>query len=98
MKLTGTHYPSLPSPLPVILRKTLTWTDLLAYFSTQSSLYAYHERFPEDKALGGAEGDQGNIAVRFWRSLKEAVRKGGGNCDDNVELEWPLALILVRRV
>ena len=34
---------------PIIMRKEMTWRDLLAYFRTWSSLHTFHERFPEDK-------------------------------------------------
>ncbi|EPQ49742.1 S-adenosyl-L-methionine-dependent methyltransferase, partial [Gloeophyllum trabeum ATCC 11539] len=39
---TGNHYPHLPSPLPVILRKTMTWQNLQEYLRTWSSLHTYH--------------------------------------------------------
>jgi trans-aconitate 3-methyltransferase len=92
---TGDHHPSLPSPRPVILRKTMTWTNLLAYFHTQSSLYAYQERFPQDR-----ERPDGDIAQRFCRSLKEGVSNAGGQigAEDQIEVEWPMAVILARRI
>ncbi|CAL1711001.1 unnamed protein product [Somion occarium] len=89
----GDHHPTLPSPRPVVLRKNMTWNDLLEYLRTFSSLHTFHERYPED--LKNPDGD---IAVRFWGSLKELVSKQGGNVrdTDQVEVEWPLALILAR--
>ncbi|KIP09387.1 hypothetical protein PHLGIDRAFT_18663 [Phlebiopsis gigantea 11061_1 CR5-6] len=94
---SGEHYPNLPSPRPVILRKKMTWDDLLAYFRTFSSLHTYHEKYPED--LKHPEGD---IAVRFWNRLKAEVAEND-NSDipkdtDEIDIEWPLALILARRV
>jgi trans-aconitate 3-methyltransferase len=87
----GSHYPDLPNPLPVILRKRMTWDGLLAFLHTQSPLHAYHEKYPEDRNRG-----DGNIAERFVRQLKEEtgeVCKGS----DPVDVEWPLALILVKK-
>jgi hypothetical protein len=71
----------------------MTWNDLQQYFRTWSSLHTYHERYPED--LTHPEGD---IAVRFWKSLKDGVDKDKKTKDnDLVEIEWPLALILVKK-
>ncbi|KAF8637041.1 hypothetical protein AX16_010896 [Volvariella volvacea WC 439] len=41
----------------------------------------------------------GDIAVRFWKDLREGVRAGNGKWDlgDNVEVEWPVALLLASR-
>ncbi|KIM80188.1 hypothetical protein PILCRDRAFT_73389 [Piloderma croceum F 1598] len=88
---TGTrdYYPSLPSTRPVILRKKMTWTDLQQYLRTWSSLHTYHERYPDD--LKRPDGD---IAVRLWESLKN---EAGAKDQDTVDIEWPVALILVRR-
>jgi hypothetical protein len=86
----GEYYPSLPSAQPVILRKKMTWIDLQQYLRTWSSLHTYHERYPED--LKRPEGD---IAVRLWKSLKNGV--GAKDDHDSVDIEWPLALMLVRR-
>jgi hypothetical protein len=90
----GDHYPDLPHTLPVILRKAMQWSDLLAYFHSWSALHNYHRRFPEDLAH-----DDGNIAVRFWNELKEGVRQEGGDVEnyDEIDVEWPVAMILVKR-
>ena len=93
---TGTHYPDLPGPRPVILRRTVTWAELMGYFRTWSPLHTFHELHPED--LQRAEGD---IAARFWRRLKEEVgrveKTEAPKDEDTVDIEWPLALILARR-
>ncbi|KAI0067036.1 hypothetical protein BV25DRAFT_1271400 [Artomyces pyxidatus] len=89
---TGAHYPDLPSPRPVIVRKRLAWDDLLAYLYTASSLHTFHEHHPED--LQRADGD---IALRFWRALKEETQAVPGN-EEAVDVEWPLALIMVKKV
>lgn len=75
----------------------MTWDDLLVYFRTFSSLHTYHERYPED-----LQHPDGDIAVRFWNQLKAEVADKD-NCDipkntDEIDVEWPLALILARRV
>ena len=85
----GDYYPSLPSTRPVILRKKMTWIDLQQYLRTWSSLYTYHERYPDD--LKHPDGD---ISVRLWESLKNGA---GAKDQDTVDIEWPVALILVRR-
>ncbi|KDQ53965.1 hypothetical protein JAAARDRAFT_136509 [Jaapia argillacea MUCL 33604] len=90
---TGSHYPDLPNPLPVIMRKKMTWNDLLTYLRSWSSLHTFHEKYPED-----LKREDGDIAVRFWKSLQEGARgESRGIEEDQIELEWPLALIMVRR-
>ncbi|PSS08920.1 hypothetical protein PHLCEN_2v3410 [Hermanssonia centrifuga] len=90
---TGEHYPTLTSPRPVILRKTMTWDNLLSYLRTYSSLHTYHEKYPED--LQNPEGD---IAVRFLNRLKTITTDKEGAHADEIDVEWPLALLLARRV
>jgi hypothetical protein len=87
--ITGEYYPSFPSnsTRPVILRKKMTWESLLSYFQTWSSLHTYLERYPEDR-----QHPEGNVSVRFWNKLKGAASK-----DDEVEVEWPVAMILVKK-
>ncbi|KAH9896778.1 S-adenosyl-L-methionine-dependent methyltransferase [Cubamyces lactineus] len=93
---TGSHYPDLPNPRPVILRKRMSWEDLLGYFRTWSPLYTFHEKHPED-----LKREDGDIAVRFLRKLKEEVARVEGKevpkDEDPIDIEWPLALILARR-
>ncbi|KAH9940655.1 S-adenosyl-L-methionine-dependent methyltransferase [Amylocystis lapponica] len=88
---TGGHHPGLPEPQQVIMRKTTTWTGLMDYLRTCSALHTFHERNPED----------GDIALRFWRRLKEEVAAGEGRAvpgdEEEVEAEWPMALILATR-
>ena len=74
----------------------MTWDDVLAYLRTFSSLHTFHERYPDD--LKRADGD---IAVRFLNSLKSEIATIEGQSVDDVapevDIEWPLALILARR-
>ena len=62
-----------------------------------SALHNFHERYPED--LKRADGD---IAVRFLRSLQaDIARDENKTADevtaDEVDIEFPLAVILARR-
>lgn len=86
----------MPSPRPVILRKRTTWAGLLSYFRTFSSLHTFHEQYPED-----LQRPDGDLAIRFMRSLMQEVAKQEGKAEveenDEIEIEWPLALILARR-
>ncbi|KIL60337.1 hypothetical protein M378DRAFT_168221 [Amanita muscaria Koide BX008] len=44
--------------------------------------------------------DKGDIAIRFWKDLRERVSEAGGKSGllDVVGVEWPIAMILVRRM
>lgn len=102
----GAHYPHLPDPRPVLLRKRTTWGGVLSYLRTFSALHAFHEQFPEDKV-----DPRGDIAVRFWEQLraqvaedKRALGKTGGaddgaieGVDEEIEIEWPMAVVLAQR-
>ncbi|KAK0204216.1 S-adenosyl-L-methionine-dependent methyltransferase [Desarmillaria ectypa] len=86
---TGSYYPDLPSPLPVILRSKTTWGGLLAYFRSWSSLHTYLER-------GGEQG----IEDRFWNTLREGAAKEGNTAveeSDEFTVEWPIGMILVKK-
>ncbi|KAG2346401.1 hypothetical protein BDR05DRAFT_997390 [Suillus weaverae] len=92
---TGDHYPSLPSPRSVIMRKKMTWDDLLSYLNTWSSLHTFRQHNPTD-----GENPRGDVAVRFWKDLKEGVEREDGRAvegHDEVDIEWPLAMIMVKR-
>jgi SAM-dependent methyltransferase len=102
---------------PVLMRTEMRWRDLLAYFRTWSALHAYHERYPEDlkhvedtrfleedlasssEALDELRG--GDIAVRFWKDLRQGALKAdpgaGVGAEDKVQVEWPVALLLARK-
>jgi len=106
---TGSYYPELPSSLPVILRKKVTWEGFYAYLQSFSSLHTFHERYPED-----LKRPDGTIAQKFMQALKTEMEqldkvtsttkegslssaKEESNGGGEVEIEWPLALILVKR-
>ncbi|KAG2346405.1 hypothetical protein BDR05DRAFT_782459 [Suillus weaverae] len=92
---TGDHYPSLPSPRSVIMRKKMTWDDLLSYLNTWSVLHTFRQHNPTDW-----ENPRGDVAVRFCKDLKEGVEREDGRAvegHDEVDIEWPLAMIMVKR-
>lgn len=73
----------------------MTWDNLLSYLNSFSSLHTFRERYPED-----ANNPEGDIATRFWKRLQaEMGYKGeeGEGEGEVVEVEWPMALIMVRR-
>ncbi|KAF8876587.1 S-adenosyl-L-methionine-dependent methyltransferase [Infundibulicybe gibba] len=106
---TGPHYPALPAAQthPVTMQKEMRWADVLQYLRTWSALHTFHERFPADAALRKPDGqlpredsEEGDISARFWMDLRRGVRNAGGpaGVDDCVTIEWPLAMMLVRRL
>ncbi|KAK2467135.1 hypothetical protein APHAL10511_000684 [Amanita phalloides] len=120
------HPPTASVPLtkvehnPIVLTKTMTWLELLAYIRSWSALHNFSRAYPEDKATAADERflkedidlldvndravqelhlDEGDIAVRFWKDLREGASNTGGASGvlDKVEVEWPVAMLLVRR-
>ncbi|KAF7308862.1 S-adenosyl-L-methionine-dependent methyltransferase [Mycena kentingensis (nom. inval.)] len=93
---TGNYYPELPEPhLAPVLNKTTTWGGgLHSYLRTFSSLHRFQEAFPDD--VNHPEGD---MATRFLRSLMTAanVPLDEEGLKQEVEIEWPMALVLVRK-
>ncbi|KAG2151614.1 S-adenosyl-L-methionine-dependent methyltransferase [Suillus bovinus] len=92
---TGDYYPSLPSPRSVIMRKKMTWDGLLSYFNTWSALHTFHQHNPTD-----GENPHGDVAVRFWKDLKDRVEQEDGRVvegHDEVDIEWPLAVVMAKR-
>ncbi|EJD07831.1 S-adenosyl-L-methionine-dependent methyltransferase [Fomitiporia mediterranea MF3/22] len=96
---SGSHFPSLPNPRQVILHKKMRWTDFEDYLRSFSSLHTFQVRNPDD-----ANHPDGDVVKRFINALKtnmgiEGFSKAGSNGGDDaeVEIEWPLALILAKR-
>ncbi|EKM53186.1 uncharacterized protein PHACADRAFT_259362 [Phanerochaete carnosa HHB-10118-sp] len=93
---TGNYHPHFPSPRPIILPKKMTWDDLLSYLHTFSSFHTHQTRYPADK-----ENPHGDIARRFRDKLKEHAAEQDSSAlpkdTDEVDVEWPVALLLARR-
>ena len=89
----GTYYPELPTR-PVVMRKVMSWEDLLGYLRTWSALHTFKERNPRDGAH-----PEGPLEVRFWKALRDGVGRavGGQQVPDEVEVEWPVAMVLARK-
>ncbi|KAG2047233.1 hypothetical protein BDR06DRAFT_985275 [Suillus hirtellus] len=95
--LTGLRLqPIPPFPCSVIMRKKMTWDDLLFYLNTWSSLHTFRQHNPTD-----GENPRGGVAMRFWKNLKEGAKREDGRPvegHDEVDIEWPLAMIMVKRL
>jgi trans-aconitate 3-methyltransferase len=76
----------------VILRKIMTWEALENYLRTWSALHTFHAKHPEDR--DHADGD---IVQRFMRRLKDGVTDEVKSPSDQVEVEFPLALIMIKK-
>ena len=59
------------------------------------SLYSEAEQVPTNADVTG-----GDIAVRFWKDLREEAKKQGGKygVDEPVSVEWPIALLLAKKL
>lgn len=90
------HIIDVPSPLPTILKKTMTWSDFLQLLRTSSALRNFHDKYPED--LTRPDGD---ISERLFAQLVRNVEEREG-CEitpekDEVQVEWPLGLLQARK-
>lgn len=84
-----------------------TWSALQNFHEQfPEDLAKVDERFPED-LTADANNDPtnvdvggGDIAVRFWKDLREEVQKQGGKygVDEEVSIEWPIALLLAKKI
>jgi len=92
---TGGYYPNLSLPQPILMQKRMSWHDLYGYFRTASALHTFLEQHPED-----AMRPEGDIGMRFWRSLLSGAAVQDGVAvqpEEEVDVEWPLALLLVKK-
>ena len=83
----GNHYPNLPHSLSVIMHKKLSWDNLYQYLQTRSSLHTFQERYPET----------GDISRKLWDDLRKGMEKEGDVGKGEVQIEFPLAILLARR-
>jgi hypothetical protein len=74
------------------MRKTLNWDSLEFYLRTWSSLLSFHTAHPEDK-----KNPEGDMVQRLVKRLKEGVREDIGAESTQVEIVFPLALLLIRK-
>jgi trans-aconitate 3-methyltransferase len=90
-----------------------TWSSLHKYHTQfPEDLKRVDTRFPEDfredlapgidgegRGIGDIDVSGGDIAVRFWKDLREGVKNQGGKfgVDETVVVEWPIALLLAKR-
>lgn len=86
------------------MRKLVTWDGLQAYLRTFSSLYTYQDSHPGDSELRTGlsnrpdSGKGGDIVERFWWKLKERVSEETGEpATDEIEIEWPLTMIMFKK-
>lgn len=90
------HITDVPSPLPTILKKRITWPDLLQLFRTSSALRNFHDKHPED--LARSDGD---ISERLLLQLIRSVEEQEGHQitpeKDRIQVEWPLGLLQARK-
>jgi len=78
------------------MRSQTTWNGLLGYLNTFSSLHSWVEKHPGEEKLSD----------RFWRDLmKEAekVKQDKGEKvalkgEDELTIEWPVALVLGKKI
>jgi len=88
---------------PTMLKKATTWEGLESYLRTFSALHTFLEQNPEEKQLRiqGGNGlykeDEGDVAQRFLGRCQATLREEGIEFEDEVEIEWPLSVILARR-
>ncbi|KAG2360591.1 hypothetical protein BDR07DRAFT_1412065 [Suillus spraguei] len=72
----------------------MTWDDPLSYLNTWSLLHTFRQH-----NLTDGEHPRGDVAVRFWKDLNEGVEQEDGRAVegyDEVDVEWPLAMIFKR--
>ncbi|EJD38164.1 hypothetical protein AURDEDRAFT_92054 [Auricularia subglabra TFB-10046 SS5] len=103
----GQHFPQYAAQgrdvQPVILQKKLDWPGVEAYLRTWSSLHTYQEVHPQDKArIGPQDGmgsENGDVVQRLLCRLRTAILKetGEDKVEDEIELEWPMVLIMGRK-
>lgn len=85
----------VPSPLPTILKKTMTWSELLQYLRTSSALRNFHDKYPED--LARPDGDiSARLLLQLIRMVEERERCQIKPEEDRIQMEWPLGLLQAR--
>ena len=94
--LKAPHITDVPSPLPTILKKTVTWFDLLQLFKTSSALRNFHDKHPED--LTRSDGDiSERLLLQLVRSVEEREGRQITPEKNQIQVEWPLGLLQARK-
>jgi hypothetical protein len=75
-----------------ILRKVMTWEDLENYLRTWSALHTFHTEHPEDR-----DHVDGDIVTRLINCLKEGMADDLKSVPEKFEVEWPIALIMIKK-
>ena len=76
----------------VILRKVMTWEELESYLRSWSALHTFHAKHPEDR-----DRVDGDIVQRLIERLKDGVADDLKFPSEKVEVEWPVALIMIKK-
>ena len=87
-----TPHHAMPAARPAVLRTRTTWAGVLDYLRTFSALHTMKAAIPEAH----------DLEVRFWQKLREEVARLEDRAepvpeDEEVEIEWPMAVLLARK-
>lgn len=95
--------PNTPTTLPVILRSQTTWNGLLGYFHTFSSLHTYLEQHPNDTVNNGGRSLPERTLFKLMEGAEKEMREMGQEKvnvqgEDNLIVEWPIAMVLAKKL
>ncbi|KAF9067592.1 S-adenosyl-L-methionine-dependent methyltransferase [Rhodocollybia butyracea] len=95
--------PNAPTTLPVILRSQTTWNGLLGYFHTFSSLHTYLEQHPNDAVDNGGRSLPERTLSKLMEGAEEELKKMGQEKvtvqgEDKLIVEWPIAMVLAKKL
>lgn len=79
-----------------LMSKRLGWESLEEYLRTWSSLHAYHEAHPSDAAKKGG-GKDGDIVDRLVAQIREVRAESTSQGTDEIEVAWPLVMMMIKR-
>ncbi len=79
------------------LRRTWDLRQLEDYIRTSSAYHSYAAAHPDDTAKKGRGGAEGDVVERRVAQIADALRHEGVGEGDEVDLEWPLVVMMVKR-
>lgn len=79
------------------LRRRWTMPQLEAYIRTSSAFHALAAANPDDTAKKGRGGADGDVVERRVAQIAEVLRADGVEEGAEVEVEWPLVVMMVKR-